>query len=215
VRTIGFARDVSNDRDTASVRSRSPVRVTADNSAAGAAVASAIAGASVEAAAGADQPPCRANRPDTRRRAKWKRAALRKASGASHNEGAPSTGPGNVPAASDLPGTSAAAPVESIAAAVTEDGLADSVDAQDVHSVPEAVTADPDAGELVVLADAAVNEPEPSVRLVHDDDFSVCVCPGLYCPRGTHPYCSQCHKTSYESPCVHLQEYADELDFDC
>ncbi len=80
--------------------------------------------------------------------------------------------------------------------------------AAEVASVAPAAT-EADAGPLGDL-DAIV----AAVRLIHDDDFTVCECPGLYCRRGCHPYCAECHRAMQE-PCVHLLEYAQGLDFDC
>jgi hypothetical protein len=55
-------------------------------------------------------------------------------------------------------------------------------------------------------------ELDPAVRLIHDDDFSVC--DHFPCHRGTVAHCFVCHRSEYE-PCVHLHEYAAGLDFDC
>jgi hypothetical protein len=53
------------------------------------------------------------------------------------------------------------------------------------------------------------------VKLVHDDDFSVCE-HDTSCPRGRHACCLECHIPEFHSePCVHLQEFANGLDFDC
>jgi hypothetical protein len=84
-------------------------------------------------------------------------------------------------------------------------------------AVPESVTDSSvlDADDTDAVATDDLLEPPPTVTLIHDDDFSRCECPGLYCRRGTHPYCSACHKTSYDDPCVHLRDFAEGLDFEC
>jgi hypothetical protein len=54
-----------------------------------------------------------------------------------------------------------------------------------------------------------------TVILAHAVDKSPCT-HDLYCPRGRHPYCTECDVFMYDQVlCSHLRDYRDELDFDC
>jgi hypothetical protein len=89
---------------------------------------------------------------------------------------------------------------------------------QVAQPAPGAATAAPDlpstpAAQGATHEDYRLIEPEPSVRMIHDDDFSVCDCVGR-CVRGQLAHCFECHVSEYE-PCIHLKEFADGLDFTC
>jgi hypothetical protein len=53
-----------------------------------------------------------------------------------------------------------------------------------------------------------------TVILVHRHDNSPCG-HDMYCPRGRRPYCTHCNCADDEGSCVHLQDYHNELDFEC
>ncbi len=62
---------------------------------------------------------------------------------------------------------------------------------------------------------SAIYSAPVTVRLVHNDDGTVCNC-DLYCRRGRHPFCYDCRLHDADPhPCVHLRDFSDELDFDC
>jgi hypothetical protein len=219
VRTIGL-----KPRDPAATASAKPGTSTSDGGAtlaAGAPGSASIAGAASVAAAEAGGAVRHANRPGTRRRAKWKRAALRKTAREADDTGTAVHGPGDVQHVSNLPSPSPK-PESATDAASTVPAGAEHEPSHDVSMDSEPAATD-NAGQPDGSTDASDHapdvpsnpEPAAAVSLIHDDDFSPCVCPGLYCARGTHPYCSVCHRTSYEEPCCHLREFADELDFDC
>ncbi len=233
VRTIGLKRPKTAVSESSAVTGAS---------AAGASVASFVAGAPQGGAAEQAGAVRRANRPGMCWRLKWKckMARLGAVGGSADSEGEGVDNAEHVPSTGDIPQPSPpesqdghqdagddamdvsdsfdAGPDTDASAATGHDtgeqtnAVHDDSDSADTdHTVAEP----PPGHHAAVDSTGIEDDPQPTVRLIHDDDFTVCQCSGWHCPRGTHAYCSECHRTSYESPCVHLREYADELDFDC